>query len=709
MTTPNATLKPGDLAALRGHVIVMEDGRLAAKSVKQPKNVEDFKTTPADIRRIFDEDLPSFIAERPGVTVPVLVWAHGGLIDKASGFSIANGQVAWWKSNDVYPIHMVWQSGLLTSLADAIARRRPDRTRAITDVTDRVIEAAARMFGGGRVWEDMKLDAAAASGDGGGADVLIDELSRFIKANPGAISLHAVGHSAGSIFHAHFVSKALSGNPSRVEAFDTVTFLAPAVRVDTFEDTLLPLAESQQIRELSIFTMTDVAERADTCLGIYRKSLLYLVSGALEPERDAAILGMQKYLDGAGPTLRYLNQNAERLVYGPVLRGDRSSTCAKAHGDFDNDAKTMESVARRVANTDTVTPFPATAQRAAAALPPAAPASVRAASGAKRALCIGIDAYPSDPLDGAVADANAWAAMFESEGFTVERLTDAAADRDAILSAMLNAVTSAGDGDVVAIQFAGHGTFVEDVDGDERDEYGAFDEALCPVDFRAGSLILDDDLAPIWDLIPENVAVTLLFDSCHSGTASRGLPARPDPAELGQRSGRKARMVRLDAETTGLFREQRAAPLGDHLLEAARTRVIEVEPTRAANTTRNRPVVTRREVLVSACLPNEVAWETGGQGVFTRAALAVLADDPGVTSRGLVDRVVTNLGPNRDQTPKLTADAPYADRVLLGTAVATPIPSEPPAPRAADVAEKRTAAIVAILRATADLLEADDS
>ena len=58
-------------------------------------------------------------------------------------------------------------------------------------------------------------------------------------------------------------------------------------------------------------------------------------------------------------------------------------------------------------------------------------------------------------------------------------------------SRRLNSLTS---GDVVLIQFAGHGTFVKDLDGDEADK---FDEALCPVDFHAGSLILDDDLAPI--------------------------------------------------------------------------------------------------------------------------------------------------------------------------------------------------------------------
>lgn len=98
--------------------------------------------------------------------------------------------------------------------------------------------------------------------------------------------------------------------------------------------------------------------------------------------------------------------------------------------------------------------------------------------------------------------------------------------------------------------------------------------------------------------------------------------------------------------------------------------------------------------------------ETGGQGVFTRAALEVIAQDPEVTSRGLVDEVVAVLGPTRNQTPQLTADEPYANRVLLGTAAGLRNPSETPESGVQGASEKQTAAIVSILRATADLLEA---
>ena len=48
---------------------------------------------------------------------------------------------------------------------------------------------------------------------------------------------------------------------------------------------MLPRAQRGDIRNLAIFTMDDEAERADTCIRIYNKSLLYLVSASFEPQK----------------------------------------------------------------------------------------------------------------------------------------------------------------------------------------------------------------------------------------------------------------------------------------------------------------------------------------------------------------------------------------------------------------------------------------
>ncbi|MCC2033630.1 caspase family protein [Microbacterium allomyrinae] len=708
-TTTRSGFAPSakQLAALRGHIVHTRDGRLSDTPKARPARIDEFVTTPDDVRRIVTEDLQAFVDAQGGRTVPVLIWAHGGLVSKDAGFETAHHQVDWWKKNGVYPIHMVWESGLLTSLSDVIRGKAPGE-RGFTDLTDGAIEAIARVIGGRSVWEDMKLDAAAASVDGGGAALLAQELRAFVAANPGAISLHAAGHSAGSIFHSHFVPRLFDGDDP-VERIDTVTLLAPAVRLDTFEDTLLPLAESNQIGELSIFTMNDETELKDHTATLYRKSLLYLVSRSFEPEQDAAIAGMARFLTASGKSMRYLGEKPERLVLGPKVWDDRRATLSKSHGDFDNDPPTMESLARRVTQRDDVVDFPRKAREIA---PPPAPVPSTPASRAvtlrRRALCIGIDGYPQDPLGGCVADADAWEAALGANGFEVRSLRDGEATREAMLRAMIDLVTGSTPGDILAIQFAGHGTFVPDLDGDETDDLGPSDEALCPVDFREGSLIVDDDLAVIWDLIPEGVSVTLIFDSCHSGTASRGL-SRPDLEKVPVPAGTKRRLAPLDADAIAAYRAARSAPISDDLRGAAHRKVVQVEAGRSINTTRVRPDAARREVLIAACQPDEVALETNGHGVFTSAALGVFAASPGLSNRDFVKAVVAAIDGRYDQTPLLTADEARAGLALLSPVVVADGTQPPPAASAAvrepTPAEKRTAAIVSILRATADLLE----
>ncbi len=181
------------------------------------------------------------------------------------------------------------------------------------------------------------MDAAAASQPGGGARAFVEALAEWMTKNPDAIAVHAVGHSAGSIFHSYLVPAALDAG---VPEFETVSLLAPAVRVDTFSKLLLPRAQRGDIRNLAIFTMDDEAERADTCIRIYNKSLLYLVSASFEPQKATPILGMEKYLTRDVDVNAFFRGSKPEgdLVLAPHAAGARRSSTATAHGAFDNDA-----------------------------------------------------------------------------------------------------------------------------------------------------------------------------------------------------------------------------------------------------------------------------------------------------------------------------------------------------------------------------------
>ena len=690
--TPTAPLAPrggpslsaSQLARLRPHIIALEDGKLAGGAPTEARTVGDFRTTADDIDAIFAEHLPAFIAAHAPGPVPIVLYAHGGLVDKEAGFGIAEQQVEWWKENGVYPIHFIWETGLGTALWDALRRWASGGRRGwVDEAKDTFLEVAARLLGGGGIWNDMKVDAAAASVKGGGAHHFVTALGRWMAEHPGEIAVHAVGHSAGSIFHSHLIPAALEAD---VPEFETVNLLAPAVRIDTFTKLLLPHAKSRKVRSLAIFTMDDEAERNDTCLRIYNKSLLYLVSASFEPQKATPILGMAKYLErdadlapfftGASPT--------GQLVLAPHAVGVRASSTATSHGDFDDDAPTMESVARRVTGVTDVSRFPKGRGRAVTPWPeyvdlPAAEGS-RAIGGARRALCIGVDAYPDegDRLAGCVADAHAWAEALRAAEFEVTELTDAAATRDAILRGILELVSSASPGDVLALQYSGHGTFVPDLDADEEDGDVAKDEALCPVDFRKeGRLIIDDDLARIWDVIPEGVSLTAFFDSCHSGSANRA--PRVDLTPIGDSRPRAVELTRADEEA---YRADRGVATGtgepDPVRDAAIASVLASE-----RTTPNAPRAAgvRREVLFSACRATEVAWESGGQGDFTRRALPLLTEGVGtVSNRDFVRAVVEEFGPNRRQTPEFHGEEVLGGRILLGTVSASAGGGETPGP-----------------------------
>lgn len=71
-------------------------------------------------------------------------------------------------------------------------------------------------------------------------------------------------------------------------------------------------------------------------------------------------------------------------------------------------------------------------------------------------------------------------------------------------------------GDSLLFHFSGHGSRQRNYNGDELDGY---DETLCPLDFEAEGMIIDDEInATIVRPLPYGVRLHAVIDSCHSGT-----------------------------------------------------------------------------------------------------------------------------------------------------------------------------------------------
>jgi hypothetical protein len=127
-------------------------------------------------------------------------------------------------------------------------------------------------------------------------------------------------------------------------------------------------------------------------------------------------------------------------------------------------------------------------------------------------------------LDGSVNDAKAFAAMISAPkyGFTdVRMLLDKQATRAGIIAALEKLVNDTKPNDIVVVYYAGHGS--QRVNS-LNESLTHLDQTLVPVDANAGQFdIRDSELAGYFDrIIDARGVLSLIFDSCHSGSITRG-------------------------------------------------------------------------------------------------------------------------------------------------------------------------------------------
>jgi len=325
----------------------------------------------------------------------IAIYVHGGLNNLATGLKRTQVMGPWFEDNGIYPIFSVWQSGFLDSIVDIIAdiigdqiAGAPDRkTRSlvegISDGRDYLIEAAA-IPGARPVWSQMKQNAVAASAGAGGMLQLARHLAR-LKAEFDDVEIHLVGHSAGSIALGEFLGQ-LGGNGLKAE---TVSLYAPACTVEFALKTYLPAALNKVIdpKKVVFDILSQANERADTVgptdrLGIYGKSLLYLVSRALEPTHKTPLLGMEAVWNpacdkedvfmksatgGLNPDVAAWRKQWRNVWSDAQVLSDKrvvetinpDKTIKSTHGCFDNCIECVERTLQRILGLSSVGKLPA--------------------------------------------------------------------------------------------------------------------------------------------------------------------------------------------------------------------------------------------------------------------------------------------------------------------------------------------------------------
>jgi len=129
-----------------------------------------------------------------------------------------------------------------------------------------------------------------------------------------------------------------------------------------------------------------------------------------------------------------------------------------------------------------------------------------------------------DDLDGAVNDVRLMKAVLQSLGFQdFVVLTDRDATADAILQALQkNLVDDAQPGDLRLFYYSGHGNHVKNRASAEQQQE---DQTLVPADnWRNVPDIRDKEISRIlFHAARKSVIVTMIADSCHSGSLARGV------------------------------------------------------------------------------------------------------------------------------------------------------------------------------------------
>ncbi|MEM7336044.1 MAG: caspase family protein [Chloroflexota bacterium] len=267
---------------------------------------------------------------------------------------------------------------------------------------------------------------------------------------------------------------------------------------------------------------------------------------------------------------------------------------------------------------------------------------------AKIALCVGINEYPykNRNLRGCVNDARAWASLlielFDFHQADVTVLTDREATKENIITYLQQMIKIAQAGDVLVYTFAGHGTYVVDQDGDEAD---GFDEAQCPFYEKpyesTDQLILDDELRALFAQLPSDVHLTMVSDSCHSGTVSlvpffdeQVRPRFLNPELIRKHLSESVSLVKAQ------YREKR----------------VEKES----------PII-----LLAGCQDDQFAHDAwlGAEfyGVFSFHAIKLLRGESvkSLTYKDLIESVQARIGDSYDQKPRLTGKKSLFSRPLF--------------------------------------------
>ena len=357
--------------AYQHSVIFGNDGRVSRYLTEdeQPRKLQ---------QQVFSLPDAWFRSQPAGAPKRLVIYAHGGLNSEEAAIKRASAMGRFFIGNGCYPIFLVWKTGLLESIGNILsdARKGPGPALAgagelISDQTDLLIEKTVGRPFARPIWSEMKENAALAFAPRHGGELLLDAIQSLAAAWGSSLELHLVGHSAGSIILGSMLT-AMAARPDVKSALKSVHLYAPACTV-AFACKHYAI-DPDVMERLYLDVLSDKEERDDHVVSIYRKSLLYLVTNALETDLRTPILGQERINDPsysgwdgssdtgeALTTWRTAARDASLKERTTLVTSDRITvalgaddkklTQRAAHGGFDNDLDVVARTLGRITQT----------------------------------------------------------------------------------------------------------------------------------------------------------------------------------------------------------------------------------------------------------------------------------------------------------------------------------------------------------------------
>lgn len=322
-------------------------------------------------------------------TLKLALYAHGGLNSESDAIQRNRVLAPYFLANGIYPVFLTWKTGP----GETVGNMVEDWVRRILGITeersggwlqdlgeakDRAVEAAARTLGRG-LWSEMRENAAGAGLPGHALTLAAEQLRalRTQAAKAGiTLEIHLMGHSAGSILLGHLFDQLGGAQPLPVQS---CSLYAAACSTGFAVDHYLVAAKLGllPLDKLHLYQLSDANEKNDglpsPAKPIYGKSLLYLVSRALDDVRKQPLLGMERALlpayakdaEGAeqwdaqslasvrtwqkawGPLAK--QHGLAHTIATPKVRNTREMGQINAtHGSFDNNIEVLTETLERI-------------------------------------------------------------------------------------------------------------------------------------------------------------------------------------------------------------------------------------------------------------------------------------------------------------------------------------------------------------------------